>query len=149
MSTKWDQRFWASTRGQVVALLRQGQQTVDELAKALDLTDNAIRAHLTALERDGLVRQYGQRRGGGKPAHVYALTTDAERLFPKAYDAVLDLLLDVLHEQLPQETLDQLMQEVGRRLAHQQSAPRGDLRSRIGVAVQLLSEIGGFATVEE
>ena len=38
------QRFFASTRGRIVALLRRESRTVDELAQALDLTDNAVRA---------------------------------------------------------------------------------------------------------
>ena len=33
------------------------------LADALGLTDNAVRAHLFAVERDGLVRPSGTRRG--------------------------------------------------------------------------------------
>ena len=78
----WNQRFLSSTRGQVVALLRQGHSTVEELARALGLTDNAVRAHLASLERDGLVVQSGLRRGMRKPAYAYALTPDAERLFP-------------------------------------------------------------------
>ena len=69
-STRWDQRFFASTRGQVVTLLRQGHATVEDLARALGLTDNAVRAHLAALERDGLVVQSGLRRGTGKPAYA-------------------------------------------------------------------------------
>ena len=51
-----DERFFASTRGRVTTLLRQGDRTVEELAQALGLTDNAVRAHLVTLERDGLVR---------------------------------------------------------------------------------------------
>jgi predicted ArsR family transcriptional regulator len=72
-----DERFFASTRGQVTALLRQGERTVEELAQALVLTDNAVRAHLVTLERDGLVRQAGLRRGLSKPAYAYALTPAA------------------------------------------------------------------------
>ncbi len=45
----------ASTRERVLDLLWRGRQTVDELARELGLTDNAVRAHLVALERDGLV----------------------------------------------------------------------------------------------
>jgi DNA-binding transcriptional ArsR family regulator len=41
-----NERFFAHTRGQVVALLRHGDRTVEELAQALGLTDNAVRAHL-------------------------------------------------------------------------------------------------------
>jgi predicted ArsR family transcriptional regulator len=59
-----NQRFFASTRGQIVILLRREGRTVDELAQILNLTDNAIRAHLMTLERDGIIQQRGTRRSG-------------------------------------------------------------------------------------
>src|SRR5688572_1849363 len=99
--TRWDERFLDSTRGRVATLLRRGRRTVDELAVALGLTDNAVRSHLAALERDGLVRQGAVRRGVGKPAYAYDLTPDAERLFPKAYGPVLRQVIDVLAERVP------------------------------------------------
>ena len=51
MSSQANARFLASTRGQIVILLRQGHATVDDLATTLGLTDNAVRAHLAGLER--------------------------------------------------------------------------------------------------
>jgi len=65
-------RILETTRGRVVTLLRRGGMTTDELAGALGLTDNAIRAHLATLERDGFVQAQGERRDGriGKPATV-------------------------------------------------------------------------------
>ncbi len=149
VSTRWDQRFFASTKGQVAALLRRGVSTVEELARALGLTDNAVRSHLAALERDGLVIQSGVRRGTGKPAYTYVLTPDAERLFPKAYGALLHLMLDVLAERLPPDTLDDLLRETGHRLAAGRVPPAGDLRARVDGAVALLGELGGLAEVEE
>ena len=58
--------------------------TVEELARAHNLTDNEVRAHLATLERGGIVRRRGSvRRGsGGKPAYGYELTPGAEDLFP-------------------------------------------------------------------
>ena len=103
-----DRQFFESTRGRVVSLLRRVGLTVDELAKAVGLTNNGVRAHLATLERDGLVRQRGTVRpasGGGKPAYVYELTPEAEALFPRAYEPVLGRLLDVLSDELgPQES---------------------------------------------
>lgn len=148
MST-WNRRFFASTRGQVVTLLRQGLATVEELAQSLDLTDNAVRSHLAALERDGLVVQSGVRRGAGKPAYTYNLTPEAETLFPKAYGALLHLMLDTLAARLPSETVDEILRDVGRRLAQGQTVPTGDLRARVEAAVDLLGEMGGLATIEE
>jgi predicted ArsR family transcriptional regulator len=83
-----DRQFFESTRGRMVTLLRRGGLTVDELAKAVALTNNGVRAHLATLERDGLVRQRGTVRpasGGGKPAYVYELTPEAEGLFTRVY----------------------------------------------------------------
>src|SRR5215469_4773076 len=93
---QWNQHFFASTRGRIILLLRRDRRTVDELAQALNLTDNAVRAHLATLERDGFVLQSGERRGGGKPAYVYMLSPEGEQLFPKAYGPVLRELLGVL-----------------------------------------------------
>src|SRR5258708_19814815 len=103
-----NQRFLASTRGQIITLLRRSSHTVDELAQALGLTDNAIRAHLATLERDGIVQQRGVRRGSGKPAAVYGLAPEAEQLFPKAYGPLLHQLLAVLYDPLPPAQLETL-----------------------------------------
>lgn len=149
MAERSDQRFFGTTRGQVVTLLRRASQTVNELAATLDLTDNAVRLHLSTLERDGLVEQEGVRRGVGKPSYAYRLTPQAERLFPKPYDLVLDSLLDVLAEYLPPERLDSALREVGHRLAAGQAATTGDLRQRVEHGVALLNELGGLAEVEE
>ena len=75
-----------STRGRIAAYLRRGAFSVEEIAKHVGTTRNAVRAHLSALERDGLVRTSGVRRGtgAGKPATLYTLTTDAELMFSRA-----------------------------------------------------------------
>jgi predicted ArsR family transcriptional regulator len=144
-----DERFFASTRGQVTMLLRHGERTVEELAQALGLTDNAVRAHLATLERDGLVRQSGLRRGTSKPAYAYALTPAAERLFPKAYGTLLRLLLDVLAERLPPAAVDDALRDVGHRVAGAQAAPAGELRDRVDQALAVLADLGGLAEAEE
>src|SRR5215210_1437088 len=113
----FDRRFFASTRGRIVLLLRRASRTVDELARELELTDNAVRAHLATLERDGLVRQQGVRRGPGKPSYSYELTPEAARLFPKAHGVMLGHLLDVLSERIGPADLDEMLRTVGRRIA--------------------------------
>lgn len=150
--TLWDRRFFATTRGQLLRKLRRGARTVDELARALDLTDNAIRAHLTILERDGLIREAGFRRtpGSRKPSQEYQLTVAADRLFPKTYDRVLDRLLGVLGERLTRADLEAAVREVGSRLADELSEqPTGDVPTRLDAAVAALSELGGLAEVVE
>jgi len=130
-------------------LLRRESRTVDELAQILNLTDNAVRAHLATLERDGFVRQSGERRGGGKPAFMYELSAGAEQLFPKAYGPVLRELLEVLSDEMPMSEVEALMRRTGIHLATQQHVPTGDLEWRLNFAVNVLNELGGLAELEE
>lgn len=146
----WRERLLTSTRGRVVALLRRSAQTVNELARMLELTDNAVRLHLSALERDGLIEQHGTRREWtGKPATVYRATQDAEALFPKPYDQVLSELLSLLEQERSPEELDRLVREVGSRLGRAGAATDGDLAARAAHAAAVLTQLGGLAEVEE
>src|SRR5947199_9506190 len=144
----WNKRLANSTRGQIITLLRRASRTVEELAQALDLTDNAIRAHLATLERDGLVRQQGARRGAGKPAFVYELTPETEQLFPKAYGSVLRELLNVLKAHLPPNEVETLLRIVGQHIAGQWNITSDDLRTQLEAAVNVLDELGGMAELE-
>ena len=141
----WKERLLGSTRGRIVTLLRGSERTVNELAGELGLTDNAVRAHLAALERDGLAVLRGVRRGVGKPAHLYALTPEAETLFPRAYGVVLKTLVDALRHALPGEQVDALVHETGRRLAAGFPRAGGGLPERAEAAVQVLAGLGGVA----
>jgi predicted ArsR family transcriptional regulator len=149
--SEWGERFLASTRGRIVSLLRRGPRTVNDLAEVLQLTDNAVRAHLATLERDGLVAQSGTRPGFRKPNLVYELTPDAGQFFPKPYGAVLQQLLAVLSSKMSDAELEQAFEEVGRRIAANfgGSVRATDLRERVAQAVAVLGELGGLAEIEE
>jgi len=139
-------RFLDSTRGQVATLLRRGPRTVDELAAELGLTANAVRSHLAALERDGVVHQTGVRRGkgAGKPATVYALHPAAESYFSRAYQPVLAAVLDVLVAELSTEHAAEILDKVGRRLGASAGAPAaGTLAERAEAAAAALRALGG------
>jgi len=148
VSRRWDQRFLDSTRGQIVALLRGTARTVNELAAALDLTDNAVRAHLATLERDGLIEARGTRRGVSKPSIAYDLTAEGERIFARAHEPVLGELLAVLAATVPPAQLESILRETGRRLAGGPS-DGADPRTRAADAAAALEPLGGALEVEE
>jgi predicted ArsR family transcriptional regulator len=148
----WDEKYFESTRGRIVTLLRRSGRTVEELARAVDLTDNGVRGHLAVLERDGVVRQRGTVRrgsGGGKPAYVYELTAEAEALFSKAYEPALGALLEVLAERLGPEGSEALLRSAGSRLAEGRTVPTDGARERLEAAAGALNELGGLAELEE
>jgi predicted ArsR family transcriptional regulator len=130
----------------VLTLLQKGKHTVSELSSALGLTDNAVRAHITALERDGLVRASGTRRGRRKPTVTYDLTPEAEQLFPRAYGPVLRHVLDALQVAIPAPQIDEIMRAAGRDIARvlfPSGAParQGPAADR---AAAVLAELGGY-----
>ena len=151
MTTPLDRRSAESTRRRIVGLLRAAPRTVEELAAAVGLTDNAVRPHLVALERDGVARQAGSRRGGGagKPAVIYELHPDAEPLLSRAYAPVLGALLEVLGDELSPREARRVLRETGRRLAAGAGGEaRGDLMARARAAAAVLSALGGDVEVE-
>src|SRR5687768_14316316 len=148
--TQLNRRFLDSTRGQIATLLPRGAQTGEELAGALQLTDNAVRNHLTLLERDGIVRQSGVRRGkgAGKPAVVFELHPDAEALFSRAYVPVLGALLDVLVDELSAEQAAEILDKVGRRVGLSAGGrAQGSLEDRVAGAAAALRALGGDVDV--
>lgn len=145
--SKRDERFLQSTRGRIVSLLRGRELTVDELAQELRLTDNAVRAHLATLERDGLVEQSGTRPGFRKSHQTYTLSREGDQLFPKAYDLLLNQLLTTLKGRIPEPELLSTLEEAGRSLGAQAPA-EPTLEARLQTALQVLAQIGGAAVLE-
>jgi len=138
------------TRGQILALLRRSQMTVDELAQAIGITDNAVRLHLSALERDGLARGIGVRREGGvgKPATLYAVAPEAEAAFSKAYEPVLTTLLVTLAGRLGERELSDVLRDVGRQLAATSVSASATLEQRVQAAASVLDALGADTDVE-
>lgn len=142
-----ESRPYQGTRGAVLARLRCAEQTVDELATALDLTPNAIRLHLQRLERDGMVTVAGTRRqeGVGKPAQLFGIAPGADQRFSRAYAPVLGALLEVLADRLEPAAVEALAREAGRRLA---TGIAVSVTARPDEAIrQILEDLGGQAEV--
>lgn len=146
---RWDEAFSETTKGRILAILRRAASTVDELAARLGLTDNAVRAHIGVLQRDGVVHQQGVRPTGGKPAYLYEVTSDAERLFTKAYIPVLTELVTVLEARLGSAEVESMFGEVGKRLAATRVPSSGSFLERAEMAAAFLGELGGIVDVEQ
>ena len=95
------QQLLDTSRGRIVTLLQAGNLTADDVATKLGLTRSAVRAQITAMERDGVVQKAGKRPGTTRPSHVYALSAQVEQLLSKAYVPLLTHLVGVFAETLP------------------------------------------------
>ena len=146
------QQLLDTGRGRIVSFLQRGPQTVDDIASRLKLSASGIRAQITAMERDGVVRRAGSRAGTTRPSRVFELTPEVEQLLSRAYVPLLTQLLDVFATGLPPRQLDKLMRQTGKKLAGQLSParPSGTLRSRLATASALLNNhLGAVTHVEQ
>jgi predicted ArsR family transcriptional regulator len=146
------QQLLDTGRGRIVSLLQRGPLTVDDIASTLELSASGVRAQITAMERDGVVRRVGSRAGTTRPSRVFELTPEVEQLLSRAYIPLLTQLVDVFATGLPADQVDALLRETGRKLARELSpgGPSGTLRSRVAAASNLLNEqLGAVTHVEQ
>lgn len=142
----WQRQLGKTTRNRVIALLRRGDRSVEELAAALGLTDNAVRAQLAALEKERIVLPVGVRRDGsvGKPATLYGIAPDSSALFSSAYAPVLAAVLAELGDKLTPRQVESLLRKAGRRLATS-LPPRATFDERVHAGAAFLAGMGADA----
>lgn len=108
----------------LVALKKSQPRTARELAEQFDVTPNALRRHLKALEEGGLVHYRREVRGVGGPVYAYSLSEAGEALFPRAYGSALTEALEAVRAQQGAEGLVQLFR---RQWARRADAVRDEL----------------------
>jgi predicted ArsR family transcriptional regulator len=145
----WLERLIGETQVRLLGLLRRSRHTITSLADALGLTDNAVRMHIAALHRDGIVEQVGTLRDtGGKPARLYGLTSQGAELFPKAYALVLGKLIEEIVRTHGRDRAIKLLRAVGAQVAA--GTPRGtNLKRRMDAAALVFRDLGADADVEK
>jgi len=100
------------------ALLYQpAGMSIDGLASHLAVTRTAIRQHLSALERDGLVLRGDTRPTGRRPEQLYVLADTGKELFPRQYQLLANLLIGEVAQLLGHEQLVELLRGLGRKVA--------------------------------
>ena len=146
----WEQQIGGSARGRIIAMLRRGLRTVDELATSLGVTDNAVRAHVQTLEEAGIVRTAGSRQGAGagKPATLYEIAPPAEAALSSAYAPVLAALLESLSDRFSAQAMNATLRDTGKRLGAAIPADGATLEARVNSAAALLTALGAEIDVE-
>ncbi|MBI4302415.1 MAG: winged helix-turn-helix transcriptional regulator [Chloroflexi bacterium] len=141
-----------ATRKEILELLKKkSKATVKELSIALGLTPTGVRQHLVVLERDALVATTEVRGQVGRPYFVYALTEEAEDLFPKAYDLLADWLLDEIKAWDGTEKLALYLDRLAEHLAQPYLTQMDgkSLPQRVKAVASIFAERGDLADWEE
>jgi predicted ArsR family transcriptional regulator len=143
-------QFLETSRGRIAEILQRGPNTVEQLASAMRLTSNAVRAQLIVMERDGLVRRAGLVPGATRPSRKFELTPALEQLLSGAYIPLLTHLVRTCAEGLTRDRLNALMRRTGKSLASEVAGGRlpGDLHARAKRASAFLNtELGAVTHV--
>ena len=125
----------------LLQLKTRGAQTAAQLGRRLEVTAMAVRQHLAALEKEGLVVWQDERSGVGRPARVWSLTPRAASRFPDSHaDLTVDLLAS-MRDAFGDEGVDRLLTV---RMRRQLEAYRARLPRR---SAPLAKRVAGLAAL--
>lgn len=141
-----------STRDTILEAIKQANEaTVDDLAKAADVSPVTVRHHLNSLQAEGLLRTHSVRRKVGRPYYVYSLSDKGHEQFPQRYLRLSSMLLDELKARFPAELVSEMFSDVVRRLAaeHESRLEGLTFEERLDYLVELLAVEGFLAAWEQ
>lgn len=132
-------------------LLKEGQATAQQLAKAFELSSQAIRRHLGELEADGLIAHNTMQKGMGRPQHWYQLSTKGRALFPHRYEEFAVSFLDTLAETVGEERLGKVLEKQWQKKAqyYRDRLGDGNLQERVTRLLRLRQEEGYMAELHQ
>ena len=141
------------TRRAITRLLKtEGPIDSAQLAQRLGLTAMAVRQHLYALQREGLVAAEERPVPIGRPAKFWRLTRDADRLFQEAYAELSVALIDSVKDAFGDEGLERVLTS---RCARQQIdyakriKPAASLEKKLEELAKVRSEEGYMAEIRK
>jgi predicted ArsR family transcriptional regulator len=151
MSPKTQPAGERKTRRAIAKLLKtEGPIDSAQLAERLGLTTMAVRQHLYALQREGLVTHEARPVPIGRPAKFWSLTRDADRLFPEAYAELSVALIDSVKDAFGDEGLERVLTS---RCARQRSdygkriRPGDSLKRKLQELAKVRTEEGYMAEI--
>ena len=121
-------------------LKNKAGMTADELSAQLEITRNAVRQHLAALENDGLVKKGITRASGGRPEQLYVLTNKGNECFPRHYAWFAQLLIESVQQDAGADGLNERLTSMGTLVGKQLLTQHPELVTR-GEKIQKLAEI--------
>ncbi|HZN06771.1 MAG TPA: metalloregulator ArsR/SmtB family transcription factor [Pyrinomonadaceae bacterium] len=139
------------TRRAITKLLKtEGPIDSAQLAERLGLTAMAVRQHLYALQREGLVSAEQRPVPIGRPAKFWRLTREADRLFPEAYAELSVALIDSVKDAFGDEGLERVLtsrcarqrMDYGKRIR-----PKDSLEKKLEELAKVRTEEGYMAEI--
>ncbi len=108
-----------SRQRQILELLLENKQglCIDDIAKALNISRNAVQQHISVLEVEGYLQAGELNKTAGRPVRRYILTEAGINSFPKQYAWFSKLMLAELKNEIGSEAFERYMNRLGENLA--------------------------------
>lgn len=141
------------TRRAIVDILKQqGPLDAVSIASELSVSGMAIRQHLYSLQEEGLVDFEEEARPMGRPAKLWKLTQESNKLFPSGYSDLTISLIESMKEAFGKDGLEKLLsvrnkKQLGMYL--NQIAEEDDLRAKLKKLSLIRTNEGYMAEFQE
>lgn len=140
-----------STQQHLLKLLNKHKDglTIGELTDLLNVSRNAVKQHLTGLEKTNLIEPGSQQKTAGRPTQSYILTEKGREYFPRKYSWLAQILLENIRAEKDAKGLKKFLDKIGSSISAQYM-PRLEklsIKDRLQATADILSELGYEADV--
>ena len=113
--------------------------SVEELCRAICITHNAVRQHLTALMAQGFIARGESIPSGGRPRACFVLMPAGRELFPRNYALIAGSMIEYLYAHVGVQAVQAMLAQMGAKLG-QGAAERIATAADNTEATRLLAE---------
>ncbi len=136
----------------LMTLKTRGPQSIAVIARAMDVTAEAVRQQMTRLHADGLVDAESRSAGRGRPTQIWFLTAAGHGRFPDTHAEMTVQMIAAVRQVFGDEGIDNLVQVRENAMLNvyqqaMQDAP--DLKARLERLVDVRSAEGYMAELRE
>lgn len=143
----------SATPKEILKLIKKKKKlSVCSLKSHLQISDMAVRKHLSKLEKARLIESHQVKQPIGRPVTLYTLSDFGESLFPKTYDTMIIDLLHEIKELYGIETIHALFDKREQRMYaeyEKKVSDKADLKDRVKELTQIQFDNGYMAECHE
>jgi predicted ArsR family transcriptional regulator len=139
------------TQQELLRLLQKNKEglSIFGLADLLSISRTAVKQHLVALEKDGMVEQGSLQTSGGRPTQRYVLTNSGKEQFPRQYSWFAQLLIETIQTEKNNNGLKKYLERIGSNVSLKFTPTISDLpiKERLNKVANILTGLGYEAKV--
>ena len=136
----------------LMTLKTRGPQSIAVIARAMDVTAEAVRQQMTRLHADGLVDAESRSAGRGRPTQIWFLTDAGHARFPDTHAEMTVQMIAAVRQVFGDEGIDKLVQVRENTMLNvyeQAMRDAPDLKARLERLVDVRSAEGYMAEMRE